>query len=795
MRSDSDSRQSSSKTNELDLDLNGPESLEHDGISRRAFFKHTGATLAALGLTEVALNLAGQLGIPSLSRQAKAYTEAIAQSEKGVRKLALLIGIDSYPKKATPEGQANSGKLEGCVTDVGMQRQLLIHRFGFAPADVLCLTNQQATRTGIYQAFIDHLYDQAEAGDVVVVHFSGYGAQVRIDEKVMRSLVPYDGLLPTPSRPVLNDILESELSTLLGQLKTKNITTVLDAGFVDVLEPLSGGLRSRARSELATGRMSAPYDLLAEKTLADDSEPFPGVLLRGAALDDAVMERQWNGFHAGAFTYVLTQYLWSTPVPITFEQTANRVKETLIRWGGSSQQPTLSGADSRALLAAKNRKLTIGSVPPVYYTPTLEEQAGAGVVQEVSADSQRVSLWLGGMAPRVLEYASASGVVTCMGRRLKLRSRDGLVVKAALAEDTGNDGTPLQIGQPVQEMIRVLPRDVSLVVAIDSQLERIERVDATSALSSLSFISSTSDTKLPADCLLAKPANRRKETLTASLKPERLSQAENESGEEQSASGYGLFSLLRSPIPGTLSAQDEAIKPAINRLTGKFKSLLALKMLRLTENQASSTLPIVVSLERVSPEENVVLERRTFKTSSASRNERSRMGFNADIAVGDRIRYRITNSGEQPLYYTLINVDPRERLSAFCPVKDMSLSSVELAPNEDGFSDQVMEMITEAAIAPGTSITIPEAEQDWSVDSPTGPVETYVICSTLPLINTFNTLLTASAAGGSQRINPLPEPLTVIEALLSDINQSEESDAYALNVAQWATLNFTYQAV
>lgn len=769
------------------------------GLSRRAFFKQTGAAIAAFGLTEFALNLASASGISGLSEKAKAYSDAIAQDKKGARKFALLIGIDNYPAKATPQEQADSGRLAGCVTDVEMQRQLLIHRFGFAPENVLCLTNQKATRTGIYQAFVDHLYDQVKAGDVVVVHFSGYGAQVRVDGDIVRSLVPHDGLLPTPSRPVLNDISEAELNTLLRQLKTKNITTVLDAGFVDMTAPLSGGLRSRARSEVVTGRLPAPYALLADKRMAADNAPFPGVLLRGAGLEEATMERQWNGFHAGAFTYVLTQYLWSALVPMTVGQTMGRTRETLGRWGGSDQQPLLGGSASRS---------APDKTPIMYGASVLADKRGIGVVQEVSADGQRVSLWLGGVAPRVLEYLASPGVLICGGRRLELRSRDGLVLKAKLVDDAGNSGAPLQVGQPVLETVRVLPKSVDLVVALDSQLERIERVDATSALSALSFVSSTSDTKLPADCLLAKPVAARAETLTASLNPMKVAQTgsagerqngDDLTGDTQNAAGYGLFSLTRSLIPGTLAVQDEAIKPAINRLTSKLRVLLALKMLRLSENGSSSLLPVRVVLETVSPDEKVVVSRQTLGTDRLAvlpnRKNAPGSGFNLKIPVGTRVRYRLFNNGQQPLYYTLINVDPRERLSAFCPLKDVSLSSAELTPTEDGLSEQALKMLSTVAIAPGSSVTVPGADHDWVVDSPTGPVETYVVCSPLPLINTFKLLMKASAVSGSQRVNPLPEPLTVIEALLSDLSQSDETDAYALDVAQWATLNFTYQAV
>ncbi|MEO0646511.1 MAG: caspase family protein, partial [Cyanobacteria bacterium J06650_10] len=209
-------------------------SENQNGLNRRAFVQRAGAIALALGLSE--------LPLPSVhASRAKAYSQALA--EKGGRKLALLIGIDNYAETVLPSSHSGSAKLSGAVTDVALQKELLIHRFGFAPTDIVILTNQQATREGIYEAFVSHLQRQATAGDTVVFHFSGYGSQVQIkslsqnaaaNKATLRSLVPYDGTVPTDTRPALNDILEIELKALLKQLKTKNITTIIDAGFVDI---------------------------------------------------------------------------------------------------------------------------------------------------------------------------------------------------------------------------------------------------------------------------------------------------------------------------------------------------------------------------------------------------------------------------------------------------------------------------------------------------------------------------------------------------------------------------------
>ncbi len=764
-----------------------------EGLSRRAFIQRASAIACALGLAEFpfALN----------SQKAKDYSQAIADTTG--RKLALLIGIDSYADNTLPANQPTPKQLVGAVTDVALQRELLIHRFGFLPEDIVCLTNRQATRKGIYEAFINHLHSQATSDDVVVFHFSGYGSQVKVNVSdqdrisnlvgntagnstgstvVLRSLVPFDGLVPTETRPAINDILEIELKALLGQLKTKKITTVIDAGFVDIALPLLGGLRSRTRADVLVGKMPAPFDLLANKRSTKKNDAFPGVLLRGADVDDIVLERQWNDFSAGAFTYVLTQYLWAAPAPVTTQRSLSRAQETLLRWGGSSQQPAVSAIQPRDT--------------PIYNTPLPDGTRGEGVITEVSSDGRSATVWLGGLPPRVLEYLKPPAVITAGGSRLSVRSHSGLTGRVRLIDGNKSNSAPLQVGMPIFESIRALPKNPTLVVALDSRLERIERVDATSALASLPFVTSTSDTGLPADCLLAKPLDAVSGTLTANLNPTRLAQyksaPEEIAPENLGSVGYGLFSLTRSLISGTLSLQEEAIKPAINRLSDKMRSLMALKILRLSENRAASKLPVRVILEEIGERENkLIISRQTFKLEQKQTGKGEIEGFIPEVSIGSRVRYRLFNDGNKPLYYTLINVDPRERLSAFCPATvDTSASSV----SQSIASDNGISAISAASILPGSSVAVPGADLDWPVVLPAGPIETYVICTTRPLDNTFNLLLKDINNGG-QRINPLPTPLEVIKAILSDISRDDGSDSYNLDMAEWATLNFTYQAV
>ncbi|WP_421655856.1 hypothetical protein [Leptothermofonsia sp. ETS-13] len=86
-------------------------------IKRRHFLQFAGSTLAALGANQL-----------TFLHQADRYGQVLAQGSPG-RKLALLVGINNYP--------APIRTLQGCLTDVELQRELLVYRYGFNPSDIL----------------------------------------------------------------------------------------------------------------------------------------------------------------------------------------------------------------------------------------------------------------------------------------------------------------------------------------------------------------------------------------------------------------------------------------------------------------------------------------------------------------------------------------------------------------------------------------------------------------------------------------------------------------------------------
>ena len=78
------------------------------------------------------------------------------------RKLALCVGIDSYP----------TAPLSGCVNDARLWQSTL-EKLGF---EVKLLINEDAGRDGLVAAIKQHL-GQARAGDDIVLQFAGHGTQ------------------------------------------------------------------------------------------------------------------------------------------------------------------------------------------------------------------------------------------------------------------------------------------------------------------------------------------------------------------------------------------------------------------------------------------------------------------------------------------------------------------------------------------------------------------------------------------------------------------------------------------
>jgi hypothetical protein len=753
------------------------------GLKRRAFLQRSGLLLAGLGISETGLSLL-----------AERYQQALAQPTR--RKLALLVGINQYPEQVCDCSLTRGNALNGCLTDLELQRELLIHRFGFQPSDILVLTDQQATRQNIEDAFLFHLTNQAQAGDVVVFHFSGLGSRIHgeLQGESQNSLVPVDGLMPTADNPAINDLLEDTLGLLLRSLPTEQVTTILDAGYTDLGRTVQGNLRIRSRPTALIGQPSEAVLAIQEQLMSQfklsreqvrtqwQSGQLPGVVLTASRSNLIATEGQWNGFNAGLFTYALTQQLWWSTPATTLRTSLSLASSSVKQLTGIEQQPGLVG-----------QKLQMAKIPAYNLTP--ETADADGVIQSIDEDG-RVHVWLAGLPTLVLENYGASSVLAIVPSAsepsaelvegtppsdnallplLQTRARDGLIVKARPC--CGESNQTVRSGQLVQEIVRVLPRNVGLTVALDASLERIERVDATSAFSGIPRVSSVIAGE-PADFLFGK-TEATQPTLTASLTPAPAPANRN----------YGLFSLGRDAIPNTLVQEDEAIKTAVNRITPQLRTLLALKLLRLTANRGSSRLGIQATLEMTAPHERIIVQQETVRSQTSSltndKDVKPRV-YTADLfttdgaatlPIGSRIRYQLRNHGSQPVYFILLGVDPSGNPIAFYSTAESTV------------------------IPPGETLVVPQAVAEWVVQGTSGLAETHLILSRSPFTQAYQALK-APAQADVRQVVVIQNPLDVTQMVLQDLHDASAdllphvdvpTDTYALDVHAWATLSFVYQ--
>ncbi|MEM7756768.1 MAG: caspase family protein [Cyanobacteria bacterium P01_A01_bin.40] len=757
--------------------------------NRRTFLQQAALALFSWGATETGLSALADN--EHLAASIKNYQSILAEPTK--RKLALLVGINRYP---------HHEDLAGCLIDIELQRELLIHRFGFNPQDILTLSDRQATRENIETAFIEHLTAQAQPDDVVVFHFSGYGNQIKMPlvsdteaaksateevnaYRLANSFVPVDGLSSAQKNLFANSILQETLLVLAQSLSTARCTFVLDTCFNNTPRSKHGSFKVRsvplAAENLAAEELdflSQLRDNLAVKGLKPSKRIsfLPGVVLSATGNNQVAVERQWDGLSAGLFTQALTQHLWHLTPSSKVQVALNRTAETVEQVMGRQQQPTLNNSDKSAI---------------AYYLNMSDVSSAVGIVSKVNKNMVEVKL-LGFPINVLAGYGTGSclSLVTSgdgCPPQLQIKSKGGLISKTQILPSSNAEP---KVGQLIRESIRILARNLSLNLALDDDLQRIERVDATSALASISTLSSTIVAKEHnADCLLGKVAPSAAST---------VSRLET----EPPAFSYGLYTAGGNLIGQTISLEEEAVKIAIDRLQPQFNHLLAAKWLKLTLNDFSSQLKVRATLTAGKQKQTVSWQRKTFlannqpesfkKTTSSPVNLSPESNNHLPVIIkGSEFKLALANSGERQLYAVILGTD--------CDSNMYALYTPAQSTGAEGDPP-----LTDIGIASGEEVMIPTTESSWQWKVPEfiGINALYVVMATQP----FQETLKACASQQNFKLNQqqvlnVTNPVALITALMQDLHNASavlngllpSDDVYALNVDSWATLNFVYE--
>ncbi|MFM6757478.1 MAG: caspase family protein [Microcystis panniformis] len=688
-------------------------------ITRRELIQQTGWGLLTLAISQGTLNR---------------HLDALAAPNP--RKLALLVGIDQYG--------ANIPPLPGCLTDVELQKDLLRYRFGFQDADIVTLTGQKASGEAIEAAFLEHLIAQARLGDVVIFHFSGYGS-VGAGKEVF---ITADG--------AENALLKENILLMARCLATDKFSLVFDSSHLPQPQSYLGNLRvrsySRTLAELNPAELTFAADIKTRFNLKN--KPSNGVILAAAKPEQIALELSGNSPNAGLFTYDLTQYLWQACPSPTIAIAFPHLRNLVASHSSEQQQP--------AILTSNQKN---NSAPP-YHTTSETSRGGAAIVTNL-IDERTLEVNLVGLPLEILEnygINSCLSFIEATGEEISLQilSRQGLKAKAQLLSPAAS----LEIGQILQEKLRVFPSQIGLIVGLDSNLTRIERVDATSTFAGLPDVAAVVNIgEQTVDCLLSRVG-----------------------GEE--TGNYQLLSANGSLIIGSLGAANEAIKSGIKRLQSQLETLLARKLWHLLINQESSGLAVIVTLESLDQTYISTLQTQKIAGSRGTNTTKNDL----ILPVGTEIRYQIENQEEQPLYAMILVLNSDRQPLLYCSRSE----------NPDNFSNS--RPLAPFVVAAKTKATIPNDRQGhWKISQPKGIRENILILSRHPFPNTLTLLnATQSLKGEATQLLTLTNPLEIARAFWSDLkldlglkmdNSGSVIDEYAFDLGTWSGFRFIYQVM
>ena len=722
------------------------------------------------------------LSLSQFNREQTEESDAQVFAQTPLRKLALLVGINTY----TDQNQFTA--LKGCLTDVELQRQLLIHRFGFHPNDILTLTETQATRQGILAAFEAHLIKQAQSGDVVVFHFSGYSSQVAdpdcdVPDCLNSTLVPVDSTLqPDGSVP---DITEHTLWLLVAALKTENVTVVIDArlGGNDINHS-----RGCSTSRLATNQLrcgTPPQMSIQEKMyqqqwlsrLALSPSAFrvqrrtgiaKGMWLSASQRGQLRTEGVFSEVCAGTFTYLMTQYLW--------QQTGNEPARSAIANITRGVMFLLSSAQLPQLRVKPNSG---NEQRPIYFLTQQTPPAEAVITQ---VEGNNVKMWLGGIEPQSLQAFTHGGILALVDRAgkeqglVQIESRIGLVGMGKLLQTS----QAVQAGALLQERIRGIPNHLTLRLGLDSSLGN-HLFEVQTALQQVKFIE-----VLPLDQEIDYMLGR----ITAG---DRETVQQPKGAKLPSVGSIGLFLPGGAPVPNTFGESDETLTAAVSRLQPKFKSLLATRLVKLALNPNSSRLNLKAWM---TPEENPQLPlaeafsvRGSIQPSVPEPAITSRVGTSGTTPVlpmRTHVQLRILNKESRTLYCSILVLDANREISV-------------IFPNQWAAAEDV------TRVEAGQTLLVPNPSKDAFIlvtEEPKGVAEVLIIASSKPLRKTLLSLRAIAQRGG-QRGGPLalnaPDDSTaVVTNLLDDLDASVSAtnhEIYSLDTTQLAVMSIPFEVV
>ena len=216
---------------------------------------------------------------------------------------ALLVGINAYPNP--------SNNLRGCINDiVDMEYFIAIQNKVYAKENIKTLTDSRATKKGILE-HLNWLLLGASAGDQILFHYSGHGAQLASYSPAFEKdgldeiICPYDFSDADAAKTAITD--KEFAKIFAGIPKGVHFVWISDSCHSEDLsrkQAIAPDTRFRRFNH-------APEQGVAIPTASLSVEPFPlyGALLSGCASHQLSADAYINNRFNGAFTHYLIKNL------------------------------------------------------------------------------------------------------------------------------------------------------------------------------------------------------------------------------------------------------------------------------------------------------------------------------------------------------------------------------------------------------------------------------------------------------------------------------------------------------
>ncbi|MEO1263148.1 MAG: caspase family protein [Bacteroidota bacterium] len=273
-------------------------------------------------------------------------------------KVALIVAVGKYP--------AGSGWTEiNAANDVPLVKNALLKQ-GYADGQIHVLENEDATKQGIIRAFQKQLIKRVKKGDLVYFHFSGHGQQV-IDNNqdefdgFDEALVPYDSPLEYVEGKYTGENLlrDEELGQLLDKVRAKlgptgNLLAVIDACHSGTgtrgMSPARGTDRKMApKNYRISTKGSASPDLNSMESSGEENLA-PMVAFFGAAPNQLNFEtRDENGRGVGSLSYAFSKKFSEADKDMTYQRLFDKIKLEMSAIA-PRQQPQAEGLLNQQIL-------------------------------------------------------------------------------------------------------------------------------------------------------------------------------------------------------------------------------------------------------------------------------------------------------------------------------------------------------------------------------------------------------------------------------------------------------------